>query len=65
MDRRIADFKCIEPERRRGRPRMADPGSSVSTWLRTDEHDRLIRLAMERETTVSALVRSLVILRLP
>lgn len=50
---------------RRGRPPGEEPGSPVMTWLRQSEHDRLIRLANSREQTVSSLVRSLLILRLP
>ena len=42
-----------------GRPPLDEKGSSVSTWLSAREHDRLIRLANEREQTVSALVRQL------
>lgn len=63
-DRRQLDC-LVDVERRRGRPRVSEPGTSVSTWLRPDEHDRLIKLANARETTVSSLVRSLLILRLP
>lgn len=48
-----------------GRPRVEEPGSAVTTWLRQREHDQLIRLAQKHETTVSALVRSLLILKLP
>jgi hypothetical protein len=47
-----------------GRPRVDEPGTSVSTWLRPSEHDRLIRLANKHETTVSALVRQLLLLKL-
>jgi hypothetical protein len=54
-----------DPPRKPGRPPVAEPGSSVSTWLRQSEHDRLIRLAHEHETTVSSLVRQLLKLRLP
>jgi hypothetical protein len=42
-----------------GRPSLDEKGSSVSTWLSARDHDRLIRLANEREQTVSALVRQL------
>jgi len=48
----------------RGRPRNAAPSCSVSTWLPADAHDKLIRLANHEETSVSALLRRLVILRL-
>lgn len=47
-----------------GRPRAEEPGSSVTTWLRQSEHDRLIKMANKHETTISALVRSLLILKL-
>lgn len=47
-----------------GRPRAEEPGSAVTTWLRQSEHDKLIRLANKHETTISSLVRSLLILKL-
>lgn len=50
--------------RPRGRPRVKEPGSAVTTWLRASEHDRLIKIANEREVKVSALVRQLIVLRL-
>jgi hypothetical protein len=43
----------------RGRPRVHDTGSSVSTWLRPVDHDRLIELAKQHEQSVSATVRLL------
>ncbi len=49
---------------KRGRPRVKDPGHSVSTWLQPIDHDQLARLASEHEVSISALVRSLIILRL-
>lgn len=48
----------------RGRPRNAEPSSSVSTWLPAGAHDKLIRLANREETSISALVRRLVLVRL-
>jgi hypothetical protein len=48
-----------DPPGKRGRPPVTEPGSAVSTWLRQGEHDRLIQLAQQRETTVSSLVRQL------
>ncbi len=53
----------VEPPRR-GRPRVEEPGASVSTWLRPDDHDRLLRLANKHDMKVSALVRQLLKLRL-
>lgn len=52
-----------QPERRRGRPRVEEH-STVSTWLPSRYHDRLIQLANQQDKSVSAMVRSLLILRL-
>ena len=54
---------ATEPPKR-GRPRVDEPGASVSTWLRPGEHDKLIKLAREQEQTISALVRHLLTLKL-
>lgn len=51
--------------RPRGRPKADEPGSTVSSWFSAQEHDRLIRLAEEKETSVSALVRELIVPKLP
>jgi len=53
-----------EPTNPRGRPRVDEPGSAVTTWLRPKEHDYLIRMANEREQSVSSLVRQLLVLKL-
>jgi hypothetical protein len=53
-----------DPVKPRGRPRVEEPGTSVSTWLRPGEHDKLIQLANKHDTTISALVRQLLILKL-
>jgi hypothetical protein len=47
-----------------GRPRVAEPGVPVSTWLPPREYDKILRLAKAQETTVSALMRSWLRLRL-
>ena len=52
-----------DAEVHRGRPRNAEPSSSVSTWLPAHEHDVLIRRARAEEISVSALVRRLVRVR--
>jgi predicted DNA-binding ribbon-helix-helix protein len=52
-----------QPDRRRGRPRVPDPGSAVSTRLPTSIYDRLIALANRREVSVSALIRKMVIVQ--
>jgi|SoimicMinimDraft_17_1059745.scaffolds.fasta_scaffold78703_2 hypothetical protein len=56
--------KPADPPPKRGRPPVAEPGSSVSTWLRQGEHDELIRLAQQHDTTVSSLVRQWLKLRI-
>jgi hypothetical protein len=53
---------CSKP---RGRPRVEEPnGTSVTTWLRVGDHDRLIQLAKREEKTLSALLRELLKLKL-
>ncbi len=44
-----------------GRPKSADPGSAVCTWLKGSEHDRLIQAANSRQMSVSSYVRSAVV----
>jgi hypothetical protein len=51
----------------RGRPRLAahqPVKSSVTTWLRAEDHDRLILQAKSEAKSVSALVRDLLKLRI-
>lgn len=50
--------------RPRGRPRVEEPLSAISTRLPASYHDRLIRIANAQEISVSAVVRQLLILRL-
>ena len=47
-----------------GRPRVADPLIPVGTALRSAEYDRLIKAATAHDTTVSALVRAWLRLKL-
>ena len=54
----------VQEPRQRGRPRVEEPHSSVSTWLPCRYHDRLIEMANQKEVKVSALVRDLLILRI-
>jgi hypothetical protein len=49
------------PKRRRGRPRVNEPGSSVTTWLRTSDHDRLSALSRAKSRSISSLVRRAVV----
>jgi hypothetical protein len=41
-----------------GRPRVAEPGVPVATWLPSREYDKLIQTANAQDTTVSSLVRT-------
>lgn len=53
------------PQKPRGRPRAEQPLTApVSSWVRPGEYDRLVKIAHQRDTTVSALVRSWLILKL-
>jgi predicted HicB family RNase H-like nuclease len=49
---------------RGGRPRLAEPRSTVSARLPVAVHDRLIQIARAQDQSVSATVRQLLILRL-
>ena len=53
------------PPKPRGRPPMDVKGTSVSAWVRPSEYDRLVKMANQRDTSVSKLVRSLLIGNLP
>lgn len=58
--------ESAQQERRgRGRPRLEEPLSVVSTRLPVAYHDRLVELAKRNEMSISAAVRQLLILRLP
>lgn len=62
---REMDLSGMPERRQRGRPRVEkDCLSSVSVRLPQAYHDRLIQLARLRDESVSATVRSLLILRL-
>jgi hypothetical protein len=50
--------------RKRGRPRVSEPRSSVSTWVPASYHDRLIKMAEQKDVSVSMLVRSMLMLQL-
>lgn len=50
---------------RRGRPRAVVPSTAVSTWLEAPYHDRLIAAAKRERTSLSSLIRELLILRIP
>ena len=50
------------PKPKRGRPRVLapTPGATVATWIRPDEHDKLIQAAKARDQSVSGLLRALI-----
>lgn len=54
----------MKPVTRRGRPKSADPLVPVITRLPTSTYDQLIRFALSRRTTVSGVLRQMVVLRL-
>jgi WhiB family redox-sensing transcriptional regulator len=54
----------VPRKRPRGRPRVDEPGSTITVYVKASDHDRLIRLAEQHEQSVSALVRTLLSLRL-
>lgn len=54
----------VVERRRRGRPPVAEPRASISTWMPASTHDKLIALAKRDEVSISALVRSLLILQI-
>ena len=54
----------VPTERRRGRPRVDEPYERVSTRLPLPTYDRLVEVANERGTSVSLLVRQLLVLQL-
>lgn len=50
--------------RPRGRPRVDEPGERVSTYVRVSDYDKLCKLALKHDRTVSAVVRDLLKLKL-
>jgi hypothetical protein len=48
----------------RGRPRVDPKGTRVSSWVRPNEYDKLVRMANQKEVSLSSLVRSLLVLKL-
>lgn len=45
--------------RRRGRPKAAEQGSTLSIWLPSSDHEFYVKLAERRGETISATVRQL------
>jgi hypothetical protein len=54
----------VQSPRQRGRPRVEEPLERVSTRLPLGVYDQLVRAANQRETSVSMLVRQLIVMRL-
>ncbi len=46
----------IEPTRRRGRPRAKHPKNAMTVWVPTSYHDRIARLAIKHDVSVSKVV---------
>ena len=56
----MTDEPPARDTRPRGRPRAPVPvKTSVTTWIRASDYDRLIHRAQREEKTLSALVRDL------
>jgi len=53
-----------DTQRKRGRPRAQEQGSSVSAWVPQTYHDRLVKLADKHDVSVSSLVKTLLVLQL-
>ena len=45
------------PRKTGGRPSAREPGSRITTWVPASEHERLIRLANQRDESLSAYLR--------
>lgn len=43
----------------RGRPRVDEPRTTVTAWVPTKEYDRLLKLANQKEQSLSSLIRDL------
>jgi hypothetical protein len=41
----------------RGRPKATEPGTTITAWVPTKEYDRLLKLANEKEQSLSSLIR--------
>lgn len=57
-------MKPRDPPKPRGRPRAPEPGAKLTTYLRTSDYDRLVRLANYADKSLSGLVRDLLRLKL-
>lgn len=57
----MADDTAVQ--NRRGRPKVEEPHTRVSTWVEVKHYDQLVRLANQRDQSVSALLRDLLRLK--
>jgi hypothetical protein len=48
----------------RGRPRAPDRGETVTTYVRSSDYDRLLRLAADQRKSLACVVRDLLRLKL-
>lgn len=65
MSDQLSGPLMIFPERRRGRPRLADePMTAVTAFIPVPEYDRLVRLSQRRDDkSLSGLIRDVLIRR--
>ena len=56
----MADKSLEQRRNQGGRPRSSEPGTTVCTWLRSSEHDKLIRKANQQDISVSEVIRRLI-----
>jgi hypothetical protein len=61
MRNRRGTLQPVLSDRRRGRPASQHKGSRVSAWVPEQTHDRLARIARDQGTSVSSLLRVLVL----
>jgi hypothetical protein len=54
----------LQKRNKPGRPKAAEQGAKLSTWVPTSQYDRLLKLANAREQSISGLVRDLLRLKL-
>jgi hypothetical protein len=50
--------------RGRGRPKVTEPRTTLCTWMEARHYDQIVKMAIQQEKSVSALVRDLLVLRL-
>lgn len=53
------------PRSRGGRPAFAEPHTTVTAYIPVSQYNRLVELANQRDQSVSAMVKQLLVFRLP